>query len=390
MYDTRVFMATGYLVASGQNPYVAKDLSSIFTNPAFQNINSIGYPPPWALVLGIIYKLSYSHIHSLLFYNLAIKIPVIASNICLSYLVVNILKRLRVRSNDIDRAWIFMLFNPFLLYISSVWGQIDSIVTLFSLLALTLLYERRLIASALSISISLAFKPIALPVLLLVLIILWKKNPREAIKYFFTLLICLVILCLAPFYVFNWDPIPILSNWNFHFTVLGGISIASLLETLLGTYKLPGLWWFFGLLWIPALGIGLFSLNYEMNEFTDVLQKCLVLTLIFFLTRTWLSEPNIMLILPLVVILTYTGNLDRRILNFVWLTPLIFTVFNGSAALLLFPGFPSLMYVILGLLKNAYYIPVLFLKSVLAISWQIVGWVTVTYSYKKEVAIHNK
>ena len=41
-YDTRIFMATGYLAGTGQNPYVPQDLSTVFHNGAFQGITSIG------------------------------------------------------------------------------------------------------------------------------------------------------------------------------------------------------------------------------------------------------------------------------------------------------------------------------------------------------------
>jgi hypothetical protein len=47
-YDDRIFMATGYLVANGQNPYLARDLSGVFHLSQFQTFTTIGYPPPWA------------------------------------------------------------------------------------------------------------------------------------------------------------------------------------------------------------------------------------------------------------------------------------------------------------------------------------------------------
>ena len=52
-------MATGYLVGTGQNPYIAQDLSAVFQNLTFQNITTVGYPPPWPLLLGLIYRVVY-------------------------------------------------------------------------------------------------------------------------------------------------------------------------------------------------------------------------------------------------------------------------------------------------------------------------------------------
>src|SRR5512143_3871702 len=77
VYDMRIFMATGYLVGTGQNPYIPQDLSAVFHNPTFQAITTVGYPPPWPLVLGGIYRVVYSIAPNLLVYNGVIKLPLI-------------------------------------------------------------------------------------------------------------------------------------------------------------------------------------------------------------------------------------------------------------------------------------------------------------------------
>ena len=58
-YDIRIFMATGYLVGTGQNPYAAQDLTVVFNNISFQGMTSVGYPPPWPLMLGFLYRSVY-------------------------------------------------------------------------------------------------------------------------------------------------------------------------------------------------------------------------------------------------------------------------------------------------------------------------------------------
>lgn len=390
MYDTRVFMATGYLVATGQNPYIAQDLSLAFNNVSFQGISSFGYLPPWALMLGGIYELVYSTTHSFLLYNLAIKIPIIIANICLAYLVAAILKKGALTQEIIDRVWVFMLFNPLLLYFATSWGQIDSILTLLTLLALVLVYEKKPNVSAVLLSLSLALKPTALPVLPVILMYLWRESPRQSIRYLFLVLLSILVLSLGPFLLFNWHLTPILSNWNFHFSVVGGISPANILETILGSYKLPGLWWVAGLLWIPAFGIGIYLLDINKRGFEDLLRKSLGLIMIFFLTRTWLSEPNIILILPIITILVSIGEFDWRTFVYLWTIPLIFTVFNGSLALLFFPVFPNLMDKIL-MWTAEYHTVSIIIKSVLTIAWQFVGWTTVAFCYLKRIPRqHNK
>ena len=65
-YDIRISMGTGSLVAGGLNPYEQHYLGGIFNHEIFQGITpGIGYPPPWAIILGLIYLLSYKIVHDL-------------------------------------------------------------------------------------------------------------------------------------------------------------------------------------------------------------------------------------------------------------------------------------------------------------------------------------
>ena len=74
-----------------------------------------------------------------------------------------------------------------------------------------------------------------------------------------------------------------------------------------------------------------------------MLKKSVALILVFFLCRAWLSETNVILLLPLVLILTCLTNLSTLSLAVVWILPLIFGFFNTSIAQLLFPSMPGIM-----------------------------------------------
>ena len=377
-YDMRIFMATGYLVGTGQNPYIAQNLASLFHNNAFQGITSVGYPPPWSLILGLVYLVTYKIIPSLILYNLAIKIPIIIANICLAYLVAKILGKLGAKDKVSRNGWLFMLFNPFLLLVSSAWGQFDSVVALFSLLALLFLSEDRQIGSAVLLALAISFKPTALPLVLAILIYLQGKPFQRIIQYFAAFFVCSLLLWVGPFVIFEWDPTPILQHWNFHFTVGGGLSFMSFLELARNTIELPGRWWPVGLLWVPALGFT--ALGLKPNDggiLLDLIKKSAALIMVFFLFRTWLSEPNIVLILPLILILTSLGVLDRWALTAVWVLPLIFSFFNTSMIQLLFPTMPALMDRLLQL-SDVFRPLRLTLRTLIVIPWMIVGaWIIV-------------
>lgn len=382
-YDMRIFMATGYLVSSGQNPYIAQNLSGVFQNSAFQGMTSVGYPPPWPLMLGVLFRIGSAGIPNLLVYNLVIKLPVIAATVGLAYLVADVLRNENVDEARVRKAWIFMLICPFVLYFSSAWGQIDAIVALLTLYSLIRLDRGDLQISAILLSLAIAFKPIALPVFLVAVIYLIGRSARQAIIYLLWFALSLILWCILPFLIFNWDPTPIIQGWNAHFTVGGAMSFMTFYELLRNTYQLPGNWWLLGMVWIPMLVIAVYFLRQGVSGGTDLFKKSLGMILIFYLTRTWLSEPNIMLILPLALILTVIGDLNKVLFHVLWITPLIFTIFNGSPPQLLAINFPLTMERIINLQENFRSLR-LVVRTALIVPWLIAGWWIVLICFRRK------
>jgi Gpi18-like mannosyltransferase len=386
LYDMRIFMATGYLVATGQNPYAAQDLSAVFHNSFFQGITSIGYPPPWPYLLGIIYRIVYATTQNYLLYNLAIKIPIIAANLCLAYVVKSMLKKIGASDGKARQAWLFMLFNPLLFYFATAWGQIDSLVALFALLALMILKNGKIIGSSALLTLAISFKPIALPILPVVIFYLWRRSHREGFWYFCLSVLFLFLFCVAPFFVFGWDAEPIIKNWNAHFTVVGGMSLLTFFELLFNSYLLLNGWWLLGMLWVPAVGIALISVRSRIQTFMDILNKALGLVLVFFLTRAWLSEPNIILIIPLILILVVKKELNGKYLAAVTILTLVITIFNGSPPQLLFPSQPGLMSKMLSM-PGEFRTAGLIARSIMVLPWQYIGWKIVAASLKSQKRI---
>ncbi len=386
LYDMRISMATGYLVATGQDPYIAQDLTHVFNNPAFQGMTTIGYPPPWPLILGVIYLASYHLTHSLLVYNLAIKLPIIAANLCLAYLVSDVLKKQGTQPNVAHKAWLFLLFNPFLLYFNTAWGQFDSLVTVLTLFSMVQVSRRRTLPSAVTLALAIALKPIAVPVVLAVVAYLWGGGWKRLVGYLGILTTSLAVFCILPFIVFHWSPSPILNGWNAQFSVSGGMSLTTLYELWADSYLLPGYWWLLGFFWLPAVIIGALFLPKGERGLVNLVKNSLALILIFYLTRTWLSEQNLTLILPLVLILVSVGELPNLSLTFVWVLPLVFTIFNTSPAQLLFPVLPDLMAKLLQWADNFRTLR-LVVRMLLVIPWQLAGWWMVFHRPGKKVAV---
>jgi hypothetical protein len=279
-----------------------------------------------------------------------------------------------------------MLLNPFVLYFSTAWGQIDAIVALFSLLSLVFIFTKKTNGSAILLALAIALKPIALPIFVVTLVYLIRNSLREAVKYTIVFLSSILLFSVVPFIIFGWDPSPIYEGWNAHFTVGGGMSFVTFLELTNDTYQLPGGWWFLGLMWIPVLIIfALLALKNGIHGFEELLMKSAGLVLVFFLSRTWLSEPNLVLIFPFVLIMNSMGKLNNYVFTFFWTLPLIFTIFNTSTPQLLFPIFPEVMEKIL-MLSDQFRNTRLVMKTILVIPWLITGWWIVIACFRRDPA----
>jgi len=376
-------MSTGYLVGTGQNPYVGQDLGAVFHHIGFRSLTTVGYPPPWPLALGFLYRVVHAITPSLLVYNLAIKLPVIAANVALAYLVGAVLKNLGADPAATRRAWVFLLLNPFLLYFGAAWGQIDAIVALLSLAALVLLTRERRDGSAGLLALSIAVKPTALPILPVALVYLAGRSFRQAVRYAAVFGVGVVVFGVLPFAVFGWDPTAVVRHLNAHFVMTGTMSFMTVVRLFRDPLLMQGHWWLLGLLWIPALAVAtVVALRRGVGGFDDLVKKSTALLLVFFLTRTWLAEPNVILILPLVLILTSLGELDRRALTAVWVIPLLFTMFNASPLQLLFVAFPGAMESSLSVFAR-YESTTLVVRAALVIAWQIAGWWIVVSCFRR-------
>ena len=375
-YDLPIFLATGYLVGTGQNPYVAQDLSRFFGSPLFTAITSIGYPPPWPLVLGGIYHLSYARLPNLFVYSLAIKAPVIAANACLAVLVGRLSAAAGAGPRASRRALLFILFNPLILYTSAAWGQFDTVVALAAMLALVLLHREKPAFAALVLAMAVALKPIAIPLVPVCVLFARRGSVRRAVAFSAVFSAGLGLFVVAPFAIFGWSPRVIFRGWDAHLRVAGGLSWLTFVELVTGSTTLPPPFSFLGWLWLPALAAGAVLIRTRGPAFTDLVRGSLRLTLLLFLTRAWMSEPNVALLLPMAAILAATGELDRGILHALWTFPLAFTLFNASLPQVLVPLWPAGMR-LLASLDERIRVPRLALRCLLAVPWLVIGWATV-------------
>jgi hypothetical protein len=137
---------------------------------------------------------------------------------------------------------------------------------------------------------------------------------------------------------------------------------------------LQGHWWLLGIAWVPALAVAaLIALRHGVADTADLFRKSAALVLVFFLARTWLAEPNVVLVMALVLVPVALGRLDRRLFTAVWVIALAFTVLNASPLQLLWVSFPQAMVTALAW-AGRYGDATLLARALLVVAWQVTGW----------------
>jgi Gpi18-like mannosyltransferase len=169
---------------------------------------------------GLVYAGLHAVSGSFLLYNLALKLPVIAADVGLAYLVAAVLRQ-RGASPAVCRwAWTFLLLNPFLLYVGAAWGEIDAIVALLAVAALWVLGAPpgrwRLEGSALLLALAICFKPTALPLLAAAVLWLAGASLLRAARYGAVCAAGVALFYLGPFFVFGWSRAPFTEQLNAH------------------------------------------------------------------------------------------------------------------------------------------------------------------------------
>lgn len=373
-YDQRSFLDTGYLVSQGLNPYLPH-IISIFPNPDLTGTNPIiGYPPLWSLLLGAIYRATYNITPNLFLYNFATKIPVIAANIALAYTTKTILQNLNIPKRRIQFTWLFLLFNPFTLLTTAAWGEFDTLIALLCVAALYFLSKSKIKECALLLSLSIVLKPISLPLIGLPLLFATPRNRRKNVIYLAIFASVVLALWFLPFYLMGWTLPSSPDLVGSYFKMADSMTLFNVFEIIRDTAVLPAGLDFLGYLWIPALLVGYYVVyRNPPKSMTELADKAVALLLIFFLTRTWLSEPNINLIISLALLTMASKELNFKNFHFLWVIPLVFMFFNTSVPQLFFLVSPSIIPTLAQVDQSIRFWR-LIAKFLIVVVWEVFAW----------------
>ncbi|MBI2011981.1 hypothetical protein HYS91_04390 [Candidatus Daviesbacteria bacterium] len=153
------------------------------------------------------------------FYYL-LKMPAIIADLILAFLVFKLLGKKKLALF----AAIVVLFNPAFLFNSSIWGQIDSILTLFLFLSIYYLNSKRLTLSSIFIALAILIKPQAIALVPVYCFYLLKY---PSLRHFLQLTlssIAVIFFLSLPFFPSE----PILGIWKLFFRMVEDYQFISL------------------------------------------------------------------------------------------------------------------------------------------------------------------
>jgi len=344
-YDMRVFMAVGWAVAHGITPYgqyVLQDIFKAMPHPhLWGTFYGIGYPPMWGLVLGamdlVSSMLTPDNIYSLV---LSLKIPIILSDLATALVIYRILK-VKLNERTAFKAFCFYQLCPFLIVIGAVWGMFDILVSLLAIISAYLLLERRGL-SMISLALACSLKPYTIIMIPLYSIFIHKKTHslKESLSYLFGATGLLTIISIIPLVVFNWS----LSNlfyalfWQLSPTIddatasYGAASPFNIFNVLRSVDPAIKPSWILYNVWIVASVVLCFYAIRRISNvtFTSIINWSFLASLVFFTTRHWVSEQNLVLILSYFLLVTLLNGVRSswKYIHVLWILFFAFVMLN--------------------------------------------------------------
>lgn len=204
----------------------SSNLLEFYKYAAYPKPAQYAYPPVWMLILNLVatgYKMGWYTSELSPVFRILVKLPVIVSDILVSVLI---FLRSKQCSSDESRALlsaVAWLFNPFVIYVSSMQGMFDSICIFFLLLSVYLLEKDRFFLGGIWFGLAMLTKQYAyLPFLPLILVLLKRGRYRGAIMF-----------SIASSLLFAVFSLPFLVTTPSQY--IASITVASRLETSLPT-----------------------------------------------------------------------------------------------------------------------------------------------------------
>jgi len=286
-WDFEVWVRVGKHVALGENPYTILHPDVMLSFSPFGDMESIGYPPLSAYFFAFGYVLySLINLNTKYVYYFLLKQPMIIADVLIG--------RFLYRYSE-NLAILFWIYNPYVILVSSIWGAIDPIAILFTLLGLecSLKGKRDILASAF---LSLAISIKGLPAIFIPHFLRSSVNPSLSMimKRFVYLIAITSVLIAGPFILHGWawKGFQECVSYQASPPTYGGISPLLSLEYVKKDLP-PLLNTILSLLWVPAVLASYVKILRWDNDaiVQEIYYSAAVTVSIFIISRPFASEP---------------------------------------------------------------------------------------------------
>jgi len=165
-------------------------------------------PPFWIYILWF-----FAQVHHLiaqqplLMTSEAIKMPGVFADLAIGLVIFYFLLKKGVKEKIALLASLFFILNPFVVYNSSIWGQLDSTYTFFALLAFVLLDKRKVGWASIFLALSFLTKLQGVIFVLLFFFLVIKKFGFQKTIFSIILFLLTIFIVILPFFLNNVDPI---------------------------------------------------------------------------------------------------------------------------------------------------------------------------------------
>jgi Gpi18-like mannosyltransferase len=302
------------------------------------------YGPVWLYIILAVYPfyLLASLVQpSELLLNFIIKLPLIVGDMVLAFCLYRLSLRVTQNESIAKKVAVAWLFNPLVIFVSSIHGMFDQLPALFTVISLAFLLDRRIKLSAASLAIALSLKLYAVFLVPFLILPIAKENGRKALE-FLAIFLGTTLLLYSPYLI---DPktigilISVYTGYEGFGTFLGhpiGLaafisyntlpsSLVFILTNQLLCLFLPALSLLMLYLWKKQQ---LFSLGFNFTN-----RNIAVILLTYFLAYQFVHPQFVIWVLPFLLMAYLVSNqLHRYLYHATWLS-----IFLWYAV----PGFPT-------------------------------------------------
>ena len=335
-FDFEIWIRLGYYVSKGLDPYRYTGPVPGLSLPGTGSLPSIGYPPLWPLIQALVYDFySALDVSNRFLYYFIVKQEMIIPDLVVGYLLFLVLSR-SGRGTAGKQALLFWMLCPFVIVVSALWGMFDQLVLVFVLAAL--LFRQDTLRSSLAEWIGILLKGI--PIIFLPVLV--QTQPGVSRKLFY------LTVCLALTAVLSLVPYLLLPSWNYSALAGTGTDIVHkvgnslnywivpyVMSNVYGVTLNPSFLGAVGYIWIPALAVAYVFCYRPLQRrglaLENLVLTLLVVTLVFFLTRTQINEQYVIYFIGLGLLdLALSGPGRKRLFHGIWVSGFVFLFANNT------------------------------------------------------------